>query len=260
MNKIHFPYKLLIILFSVFLFASCTDEALDPVLANQIAQQQADDNNNGGGGNGGGSTLSGDYWPTALNNEWIMKLNGVEQPPMKIISIDNINSFTYYTFSQASGQGGSASASGTQRLRKNSGDYYMKLEDMNINAGGFTGVQTGFEMLLFKDYLNAGETWTGNYVQTTTYNNPIIPVISMNTNYTCTIVETGSTLAVNNVSYSNVIKMRLHQSTQMTGLPTTEADTDYWFAKNVGPIKTITYSPGTTIPQSTSELFAYTLN
>ena len=253
MNILRFS-NVFLVLFSILLLVSCTDEPIDSLLASQTQQPE---NNNGGSG---GLITAPDYWPTALNNEWIMKFNGVEQTPMKIISIDNIDNHTYFTFNQATGQGGGAIAGGIQRIRKNAGDYYIKLENISINAGVNTGTQTGYEMLFFKDYLNVGETWTGSYEQTTTYTNPQIPVISMNTTYTGTILETAATVSVNGVSYTNVIKMKIHQIVETTGLPTSQIDTEYWMAKDVGPLKTIVYSAGTTTPQSTSELVAYTLN
>ncbi len=231
-------------LFIAFSFVSCDNEPLDPLLVQQINSGT----NNGGSGSGGsgGGTSSGDYWPTALNNQWTMSLNGVAQQPMKMISVNSIGGFTYYTFNQTSGAGGGSAASGVTRLRKSSGNYYLKVEDLTISAGTFTGIQTGYEMLLLKDYLTTGNTWTGSYVQTTTYNDPMIPVITMNTNYTGTILSTGNTETVDGEVYTNVIKMTIHQVTSMSGLPDTIADTEYWFAKNVGPIKSTTTSGGTT--------------
>ncbi|MBY0485977.1 MAG: hypothetical protein K2P85_02115 [Flavobacteriaceae bacterium] len=247
---------------SFFLFVSCDNEPLDPVLAAQITTPTGGGGTGtGGGGTGGGGTgggtSSGDYWPAALNNQWTMSQNGVTQQPMKMISVNSIGGLTYYTFNQTTGTGGGSGASGITRLRKSSGNYYLKVEDLTINAGTFTGVQTGYEMLLLKDYLTPGNTWTGSYNQTTTYNDPIIPVISMNTNYTGTILSVGNTETVDGEVYPNVIKMTIHQVTSMTGLPNTIADTEYWFAKDVGPIKSTTTSGGSTF---SNILIDYILN
>ncbi|WP_298393156.1 hypothetical protein [Flavobacterium sp.] len=245
------------ILFAAFSFVSCDNEPIDPTLLQQVNSG----GNNAGGGSGGsggsgGGTSSGDYWPTALNNQWIYSLNGVPQQPMKMVSVNSIGGFTYYTFNQATGAGGGATGTGVSRLRKSSGDYFIKLEDMNISAGGFNGVQTGYEMLLLKDYLTAGSSWTGSYSQTTTYTDPSFPVITQNTNYTGTILSTGNTEVVDGETYTNVIKMKLSQTTSINGVTSSAADTEYWFAKNVGPIKNVITSGATSY---TNILTDYTL-
>ena len=113
----------------------------------------------------------GDYWPAALNNQWVFKLDGVQQPPMKIISINSIGGSTYYTFDTLFGQGSMGTVgSATTRMKKNSGDYYLKIEDLNLNLGNnLTATMTGFEYVILKDYLAVGQTWNGVYTQTTNY-------------------------------------------------------------------------------------------
>ena len=39
---------------------------------------------------------TGDYWPAALNNQWEFSQNGVDQEPMKIISINELDSINVY--------------------------------------------------------------------------------------------------------------------------------------------------------------------
>ena len=78
------------------------------------------------------------------------------------------------------------------------------------------------------------------------------------TNYTGTIVEKGATVTVNGASYTNVIKLRISQSTTFPGLPTpTVVDSDYWFAKDVGVIK---YQNIFQSQNITSDLVSYSLN
>lgn len=234
-----------------FTFTSCENEPIDSAI-------NLDDNN------GGGGTSTGDYWPAALNNQWVYKLNGVQQSPMKIISVNSINNATYYTFDTLFGQGSTGgNAAATVRLKKNSGDYYIRIEDLNLNlGGGLTATMTGYEYILLKDYLTVGQTWTGSYNQTTTYSDPQLPAIIQSTNYTGTVIETGSTVTVNGVSYPNVIKVRVRQSTSFAGsLEPTLVDSDYWFAKDVGPIKAVnlsTVSGNTTT--NTNELASFVIN
>lgn len=243
-----------------FTFTSCENEPVDSTIV--LSDGGTGGGTGGGGTGGGGGTSAGDYWPAALNNQWVYKQNGVEQSPMKMISINSIGGNTYYTFNNLFGASSTGTtAAAVSRLRKNSGDYYMKVEDLTIDlGGGMTGQMTGFEAIILKDYLSVGQTWNGSYTQTTTYDIPGIPAITTTTNYTGTITETGSSLTVNGVTFNNIIRYRLHQSTSLTGVPASELDTDYWFAKDVGPIKYITYNSGTSTPQYTTELLSYQLN
>nr|WP_294938659.1 hypothetical protein [uncultured Flavobacterium sp.] len=229
--------------FAAILFTSCGDtEPLDPAIVT----------NNGGGDNGGGNgTPSGDYWPTAINNQWMLVQNGTALPPMKMISTDNFGGATYYKFSPQSS--GSTATNVTTWLNKSGGVYKLKQGDVNINAGGFTGTQTGYEMVLLKDNIAVNQTWTGTYNQTTTYTG--IPAITQTTNYTGKILEKGITVTVEGETYTDVIKMNMLQETSMTG-SLSIVNTEYWFAKNVGPIKIITYSGSGTY---TSVLTDYTL-
>ena len=248
----------LFLIFAAFTFTSCENEPIDSSIELNNGGNNGGGNN--GGGNNGGGTSTGDYWPTALNNQWVFKLDGVQQPPMKIISINSISGSTYYTFDTLFGQGSMGTlGSATTRLKKNSGDYYIRLEDLNLNLGNnLTAVMTGFEYILLKDYLNVGQTWNGVYTQTTNYSDPQIPDITQTTNYTGTIMETGGTLSVNGTSYPDVIKVRIHQSTTFPGLPTPSiVDSDYWFAKDVGPIKAINVAEGST---TTNDLMSFILN
>lgn len=225
-----------LVLFSALFMTSCGEtEPLDSAI----------DTNNGGGNNGGGNgTPSGDYWPAAINNQWIFSQNGSEQPPMKMIGTDNFSGATYYKFAVQNGGAGGTSATGvTTWLKKSNGVYTLKTGDMNINAGGLTGVQTGYEMILLKDNIAVNQTWEGTYTQTTTYSG--IPAITQTTEYTGKILEKGITVTVDGETYTDVIKMNMHQETSMAG-SLSIVNTEYWFAKNVGPIKTITYSGGGT--------------
>ena len=252
MKKIKF-LSVLLVLFTAISFTSCDNEPIDGAL-------NLDDIDNGGGdGGGGGGASTGDYWPTALNNQWIFSQNGIEQDPMKITSINSIGGSTYYTFDQMFG----TSTSGTgivavSRLKKSSGNYYIKIEDITIDLGFITGEITGFEMVLLKDYLEVGQTWNGSYNQTTSYSDPTFPTITQTTNYTGTMLERDATLTFGSTTYTNVLKVRVHQETTFPGVPATIADTDYWFSKDVGPIKVITTEEGG--QTYTSNLMSYILN
>lgn len=229
MKKIKF-FTAAFFLFAAVSLISCTadNEPIDPSI---------DLGGGGNGGGGGGGTPSGDYWPTAINNQWIFNQNGATLDPMKMIGTDNFGGATYYKFApQSSG----TSVTGVSTwLNKSAGVYKLKTGDMNLNIGGLTGTQTGYEMILLKDNIAVGQTWTGTYTQTTTYSG--IPAIVQTVNYTGTILETGVSATVDGETYSDVIKMNLMQEASMPG-SISITNTEYWFAKNVGPIKITTYS------------------
>lgn len=220
----------LLLFFAALSITSCSNEPADPSI----------NLNNGGG------SSTGDFWPTAINNEWVFKLNGNVQDPMKIVSMNTLDNNTYYTFKEVSG-----SASGTQRIRKSNGDYYLKMEDITT-AGATT---TGSETILLKDYLPVSGTWNNSYVQTTTY--PGIAPIALNVSIVSTIIEKDATLAINGKSYTNVIKIKRIQTVSSIFYPSASTTSYYWFAKDVGPIKSTNEYNGQV---TTQELFTYKLN
>lgn len=244
-------FYLAIMLFMSITFVSCDNvEPLDPALLS------SDNGNTGGGNTGGGSgggntgggntggtgSTTADYWPTAINNVWHMERDGVLLDPIKIVGTGTFSGALYYKFAPQSGSGTSSSGSATNWLNKSNGVYKLKTDDININAGGMTGTQTGYEYIILKDNLNVGQTWNGTYSQTTTY--PGIATITMNTTYTGTILAKNVTEVVDGVTYNNVIKVRMNQTVSSAGIPPTEVITEAWYAKGVGPIKSTTSSGG----------------
>lgn len=59
----------------LLVFSSCNVEPIDPVLADQLAQNNSS-NNNGGGSNGGNTSIAGTYLLTAFNTSVPTDLNG----------------------------------------------------------------------------------------------------------------------------------------------------------------------------------------
>lgn len=230
------------LLFASVLFTSCSIEPYEGEIpgANPIVTP-------------GGGQSTADYWPTAINNQWVFSVNGTNQTPLKMVSLDNIGGNNYYTFNSQSGGG----ATQVTRLRKLNGDYFLKSEDVVIAPqGGAPGsTSNGTERILLKDYLDVGGSWTYNYVQTTTFTDPIYPVISMNFNIVSTILEKNASLTVNGQNFSNVIKIRVVQNVTNNG-QTSVSTSYYWFSKNVGPIKISTEYNGTT---SNQDLVSYNL-
>lgn len=236
-------------------FVSCEDEPIDSsLLGNNPSANNSGGNGNSSGGNGNGSgggnsQPSNDYWPTAINNTWTLQQNGTNLPEMKIVSTETIGGNLYYKFAPQSANG----ASNNNYLRKSSGSYYLRTSDTSLNISGLTGTQTGFEFIILKDNLPVDATWEGTYDQTTTYTG--IPAITQTTDYSGTILAKDVTETVNGVTYNNVIKLNIHQETSSPGALSI-VNTEYWFAKNVGIIRSKTYA-GSGI--YTSVLVNYTL-
>lgn len=252
MKKINFLFVSVAII-ALFSLVSCTVEPIDPVLASQIESGNGNGSGNGNTGGGTGGTSSGDYWPAAVNNIWSYERDATIST-LKIGSTETVNGQLYYKFLPQNGSGTTTSGTVTTSLNKNSGVYKLKTDDININAGGLTGTQTGYEFIVLKDNIATGETWNGTYSQTTTYTG--IPALIVNTVYTGTILEKNVSATVDGESYSDVIKVKITQTGTFTGAPAVTVNSEYWFARNVGIIKTVSTSNGTSY---TSTLVDYTL-
>lgn len=196
------------------------------------------------------SLSTGDYWPTAINNIWNYN-DGTTQTPMKIIS-SNAGYFLFDNFIGNTASGG-ITAIAPVSIKKDNGDYYIKYGTIQI-AGAYTGTMTGFEAILLKDYLAVGGTWSSNYSQTTNLNG--LPSTTSNTTVNGTIMETGVSLLVSGVTYTNVIHVKYLMSTNTQG-SISNSENHYWFSKNVGLIKYTNVTPTFT---RTTLLTSYTLN
>lgn len=198
------------------------------------------------------NTSTGDYWPTAISNQWILDQNGTETS-MKIIASEKVNGDTYFKFDQFAGAGGGAEGTAAAWIKKVNGDYYIKMDDVVYDYEGITGKMTGYEFIFFKDYLDVNKTWTGNYSQETSFNIPNFPKVKTNVSYTGAILEKGASATINNVVYKDVIKFKFHIDAKVeNGEGTSSTDVEYWVAKDVGIIKMAT---GSTV----SQLVSYTL-
>ncbi|MXO07422.1 hypothetical protein [Flavobacterium sp. HBTb2-11-1] len=192
---------------------------------------------------------TGDYWPSKVGNQWVFDQDGSEST-VKIESSSNKDGNTYYKFNQLLGGNEDVSAIAGASLKKVKGDYYISIDELTYNTEGITGKMTGYEFIIFKDYLEVNQTWEGSYSQETTFNIPNFPAIKMNVKYTGTILEKGS-IKVKEVTYNNVVKFKFHIEASTQG-QTSSSDTYYWIAKDVGIVKL--ESSG-----ATSELVSYSL-
>ncbi len=187
--------------------------------------------------------LTGDYWPTSVDNAWVYT-QGTKEISTKIAETEDINGYKYYKFNQLNIFGRATntilSNNPPVSIKKNKGDYYIKVDEMNTTVGGVTYKSTGYEFLFFKDYLDVNQTWTGtyNYIES---NNAISYPLYARTEgtYTGEILEKGISLTVNGTVFKDVIKFRFTQilDGKDDAWPIWDYSSDYWIAKDVGIIK-----------------------
>lgn len=179
---------------------------------------------------------TGDYWPTAVGNQWVMDQDGSEVT-MKIISAETVKGDTYFKFNQFAGAANDISGTASPSIKKVQGDYYIKIDDISYATEGVSFKITGYEYIFFKDYLEVNKTWTGSFTQQTTVDLPNVPTVKMTVNYTGTILEKGATATVNGVAYKDVIKFKVVQEAKVEGQPSSSVEAQYWVAKDIGVIK-----------------------
>ncbi|MGV7107524.1 hypothetical protein [Flavobacterium sp. U410] len=270
MKKINF-LTLLIGIFTLTLFYSCDTEPIDPAVLQSIEEEagnesptnDGDNGNTGGtgnsgntGGSTGGGTSTGDYWPTTIGNWWQFDQNGTTADPSEIVGTDVFNGATYYRFNSQSGSGTSVFGTATFWLNKNEGVYTIKIDDIVIDFNGLSGTQTGYEFVVLKDNLSVNESWSGSYSQTTTYNG--VPPITQTVNYTGTILAVGATETVDGETFEDIIKLEITQAINLSGM-VTNITSEYWFAKDIGPVRTFTSGFSGT-PGTETILVSYAVN
>ena len=224
-----------IMLFSSFFITSCSSSDDSPEVDNGVS--------------------TGDYWPLALNNEWNYT-DGVNLTEQKVIGTDTFGGDLYYKFEAE--ELALFGIDVNYWVAKKGGTYYQKVGEIVISEDGFTMKIKSYELAVFKDYLDVNETWkNSNSINVTVIVDGEKPVdFKMNIKSTGKILERDGTITVNDQVYNDVIKMSLTQVFSLEG-ETGTAESIYWYAKDVGPVKfSNTIDGDTTI----SELISYSLN
>lgn len=255
--------SLFVVLFSALSFVSCDTEPVDPVLVDNNENPNPNNPNPNNPNNPGSST--GDYWPMAVNNEWVFVEGGELNEPMKIVGTETISGATYYKINYSFVDAGSDGMTGTANtgIRKNGADYSMRVSVEVPDENGIQINVSPYEFIVLKDDLAAGGTWSQSVVQTTTYVTELpipMPPIELMLNFTGTILEKDVTATVNGETYNNVIKVKLNQEVTLDpnlGGGTTTTETILWYAKDIGPIRSQSTGGGLNILQ---ELDSYIIN
>ncbi len=242
--------SVLLYVFSIFIVSCSSDiEPLDPAI-----QIPGNGNGNGGGGNNNddGGVSTGDYWPMAVNNQWVFAQDGVDQSPMKIVSTEQIDGKTHYKYENFLGTSTLGSSfEGLITTRKSNGVYYYRAEVNIPPVDGNPAINVSpLEIIVLKDFLEVNQTWTQNLTQTTTISGQ--PPINTSVSIVGTILERDASLTIGATTYENIIRVELIQTTQ--GVVNKNY---YWFAKDIGIVK---YQNLYQSVDSISELQSYVLN
>ena len=264
-------------LFTMF-FLSCENEPLDADFLSEDGSFIPDDSEN----TDPGGDSSGDYWPLAVDNSWTYNLyaDDVAQDDydMSIGSTDVYQGENVFRFNQylPSATGTDGTEFGGLEIdtyvRKNGGDYIISVGDLSASYldGAFELSQTGYSIIILKDYVNVGTTWTSNVQTVTSFTSndetfPDLPSITNNISNTLEVVEKDISTTVNGTTYNDVIKVKYLQETFTAAAPeqTTNSLIYYYFAKDVGLVKaegTISDNADNITSTTLQELDAYTLN
>lgn len=229
-------------------FYSCETESLD----SDLLQQEIDNPTNPTNPTNPGA--SGSYWPYAINNEWEYE-NASDNQTMKIISTETYQGNSYFKVDNLFGAGNNVAGSFVFLLRYDNGKYRLNTRGTLITP---PGAIAPYEYSVLRDDLPAGGTWTETAEQVTTYTG-IPTAITMTNTYQGTILEKGVSVTVAGETYPDVIHSKMVSTSTMTGfpMPPTVVTTEYWFAKNVGPVKAVITTGGTT---NTTVLVDYLIN
>lgn len=179
-------------------------------------------------------TSTGDYWPMAVNNSWNFFGNGINSE-IKIVGTAVLDGKTYFEIKDNSYTNSDIKG----YMIKEGATYFQRVGETTLNENGILITIDSYEIPIFKDNLEANSSWKGGVNTKTRYSlNGNNVTQNVRINYNGTILATNTTETLNNVNYTDVIKMRMVIEIIIAG-QTQELSVDYWFAKDVGPIKTI---------------------
>lgn len=229
MKKINFS-KAAILFISVISLSSCSSD--DSTMSN-------------------GET-TGDYWPMKVNNTWNFDNNGITEQ-MKITESEQIGGTTYYRLSDQGDEFGIP-----VWLTKKGATYYQKSDDFTTTQNGVTITIKGYQVPAFRDDLAVNETWSGTIRPRVTYSyNGQTGSLPTRVDYVGTITARDATEVINGITYTNIIKATLTAETNIDG-QITMVDTEYWFAKDIGPVREFESTDGGIATERF--LLNYTLN
>ncbi len=197
---------------------------------------------------------TGDYFPLAINNSW--KYLDVDQSllnEIKIIGTAQFNGTTYYEFTDDS----ETDIVIKHWFAKKGATYFLKTDDTTVNESGINITVGGYELPILKDDYPVNKSWTGTVSPKLTFSgNGQSGTLPFKVNYTGVNLYKGE-VVLNSITYPSVIKTRISVVVNANG-QITNASEEYWYAENVGLIKTINQSENDLIEER--DIYSYILN
>ncbi|MES2410139.1 MAG: hypothetical protein V4535_01710 [Bacteroidota bacterium] len=176
-------------------------------------------------------TTTGDYFPMAVNNKWDYT-NDVDATQMKLIGTTAFGGNTYYEMTDTDAN---PSVNIQVYMNKRGASYYQKASPSTQTQGSLFITIAGFEIKMFQDDLQVGETWSGSAKPKVTYTGSSSGSTSVNINYTGQITARDVSVTLGGITYSNVIKSMLTMTQTVNGQTETISG-ENWFAKDIGLI------------------------
>lgn len=191
------------------------------------------------------------YWPLAVNNQWTYNEDGSLAEPVKITGTEKFDGVVYYNTSEKNEYNLQA------WVGKKDHSYYLKIGALDITESGISIKMDSYELPIFKDNLAINGQWSGTVTLKVTYKNGTQSASSdMSIKYLGVILDKDATVTLNGKIYTNVINMSLKQEVVIQG-QSTITESLYWYAKGIGPIKSINTVNGSTVE---SILVSYIIN
>ncbi|TBX71171.1 hypothetical protein EZL74_01315 [Flavobacterium silvisoli] len=199
-------------------------------------------------------TSTGNYWPMAVNNAWNLDADGVTQQ-IKLIGTATFGGSTYYELID---EGATDTYGVKTYMTKKGAIYYQKTGDLNTIENGVTISMKSYEMPILKDDLQVNETWSGTLNPKLNYSyGGTSGTLPVTINYNGKITARDAAETINGVTYTNIIKTTLKVESNING-QITVIDSEYWYAKDIGPIReSQTIDGGLPVIRT---LLTYTLN
>ena len=206
-------------LFALFAFTtSCETEPVDPYLTG-INNPVLNPSNT-------------DYFPREINNFWHYKTNGIlDSLEVTIANSSVIGNGAWYNLSGELFLPKDHKAS--TFLRKVEGDYYLRFENLITP----TTAQTPYELIILKENVAEGDTWTQEITNSISYTEQEIADVPQRIKIENTVVSKNVAMTINGVRYNNVVYV---SSTYTDGGNNTYKYTiNTWFEKGVGIVRQV---------------------
>lgn len=174
---------------------------------------------------------TGNYFPMAVNNKW-QYFNDVEATEVDLVGTTTFDGETYYEMTDTDNDD---LISIQTWVNKRGASYYQKASPSTQTQGSLFITIAGFEMKMFQDDLQVGETWSGSTKPKVTYTGSSSGSTTATINYEGKIIARDVSVTLGGVTYTNVIKTEMHV-TEKVNSQTVTIDGENWYAKDIGLI------------------------